>query len=311
MRIDSFLGSVVGGAIVSGVACGQDYSDAVMASDPIAYWRMDINDGVVRNMVDGSPLATVVGVPVMSDSPVGCADDISIDTTGGTHLNAGEDTRFDLSSTSSMSVETWIRRSGEINQPAFILSQGRDIVTGGWDLLVYQDDIGLTFRVNVIGPSVNSSTPIDVDRWIHVVGVIDDERGVMSLYIDGVLESEAEGGNPGVSSDYPLLIGRHNARGSWVWPFNGSIDEVAIYHRALSPDEIAAHYAAADPDKLCTPACIGNFTQDEIVDAADLGILLAVWGDAAAYPEADLNQDGNINAADLGMLLSAWGPCPE
>ena len=72
-----------------------------------------------------------------------------------------------------------------------------------------------------------------------------------------------------------------------------------------------SHYLSADPDKACTPPCVGNFTNDEVVDAADLGILLAVWGDATAYPEADLNGDGAVDAADLGMLLGAWGPCPD
>ncbi len=288
-----------------------DYETAILTSEPIAYWRMNIEGGLVENMIDGSPAAVVVGMPGTADSPVGCLDDSSIDSTGGSHLNAGDDGRFDLSSTASMSVEVWIRRAGIIDQPAFVLSQGRDIVTGGWDLLVYQNDIGLSFRVNVVGPGITSSDPIDVDRWVHVVGVIDDDRGITSLYLDGVLDSEVEGGNPGGSSNYPLLIGRHNAPGPWDWPFNGSIDEVAIYHRALSPDEILSHYLSADPDKACTPPCVGNFTNDEVVDAADLGILLAVWGDATAYPEADLNGDGAVDAADLGMLLGAWGPCPD
>lgn len=44
---------------------------------------------------------------------------------------------------------------------------------------------------------------------------------------------------------------------------------------------------------------------DEIVDGADLGLLLSSWGtnDRAA----DLNADGWVDGADLGILLSAWG----
>ena len=287
-----------------------DYESAVLTSEPIAYWRMNIDGGFVPNMIEGSPAAVVIGAPGTSESPVGCSDDLSIDTTGGNHLNAGEDARFDLSNSASFSVEAWIRRDGVLDQPAFILSQTRDIVAGGWDLLLQQDG-GIAFRVTVIGPAVTSSAPIDVDRWVHVVGVIDDGRGMTSLYLDGVLNSEAEGGNPRVASNYPLLIGRHNFSAPYDWPFNGSIDEVAIYDRALTPDEILSHYLSADPDKACTPPCPADITGDGQVDAADLGALIAVWNtDGGTIPEADINRDGTVSAADLGLLIGAWGPCP-
>ena len=46
-----------------------------------------------------------------------------------------------------------------------------------------------------------------------------------------------------------------------------------------------------------------------VVNGADLGILLSVWGPAPAGTAADLNGDGQVNGADLGLLLGAWGPC--
>ena len=59
------------------------------------------------------------------------------------------------------------------------------------------------------------------------------------------------------------------------------------------------------------PECPGDITDDHEVDAADLGILLALWNtDGKSRPEADVNGDGTVNASDLGLLLGAWGPCP-
>lgn len=52
--------------------------------------------------------------------------------------------------------------------------------------------------------------------------------------------------------------------------------------------------------------CLGDINGDEIVDAADLGLLIISWGGPGA---GDLNEDGNVDAADLGLLISAWGPC--
>jgi hypothetical protein len=47
--------------------------------------------------------------------------------------------------------------------------------------------------------------------------------------------------------------------------------------------------------------------RDDAVNAADLGILIGVWG--TSDPQCDINGDGTVNAADLGILLGAWGPC--
>ncbi len=57
-----------------------------------------------------------------------------------------------------------------------------------------------------------------------------------------------------------------------------------------------------------TSICIGDLNDDGIVNGADLGALLAVWGACAGCP-ADLNCDDVVNGADLGALLAAWGSC--
>lgn len=44
----------------------------------------------------------------------------------------------------------------------------------------------------------------------------------------------------------------------------------------------------------------------EVVDGADLGLLLGAWGSTDCT--ADLNQDGIVDGADLGLLLGDWGP---
>ena len=45
---------------------------------------------------------------------------------------------------------------------------------------------------------------------------------------------------------------------------------------------------------------------DGHVDGADLGIMLASWGQTAGPTPADLNTDGVVNGADIGALLGAW-----
>ena len=50
-------------------------------------------------------------------------------------------------------------------------------------------------------------------------------------------------------------------------------------------------------------------TDDGIVNAADLSILLSQWG-GGANSTADLNHDGIVGAQDISLLLDGWGVCP-
>jgi len=54
-------------------------------------------------------------------------------------------------------------------------------------------------------------------------------------------------------------------------------------------------------------ACPADLNGDGLVDASDMGAMLALWGDAENA--ADLNDDGAVDAQDLGLLLVGWGPC--
>lgn len=57
---------------------------------------------------------------------------------------------------------------------------------------------------------------------------------------------------------------------------------------------------------------MGDLNGDAVVDAGDLGILLAMWGPCGAAPDPcvpDLDGDAMVDAGDLGLMLAAWGPC--
>lgn len=58
--------------------------------------------------------------------------------------------------------------------------------------------------------------------------------------------------------------------------------------------------------------CAGDANLDATVNAADLSVLLAKFGDSgAAWDRGDLNGDRHIDAADLSVLLGAFGgACP-
>jgi hypothetical protein len=61
---------------------------------------------------------------------------------------------------------------------------------------------------------------------------------------------------------------------------------------------------------LCNEPCPTDLNGDGLTDGADLGSMLAAWGDlGGGSSAADLNGDGVVDGADLGTLLAGWGGC--
>jgi hypothetical protein len=88
-----------------------------------------------------------------------------------------------------------------------------------------------------------------LDQWVHVVGVYKPSQ-YLRLYINGTLvANDTSVMSNIVYSNDPLIIGRRSAEGQSYW--NGSIQDVRIYNRALSPAEITRLYESYKP-KLST-----------------------------------------------------------
>jgi hypothetical protein len=86
--------------------------------------------------------------------------------------------------------------------------------------------------------------PIASRRWIHLAGTYDGSRA--ALYVNG-----AEAGSWPISGGFasdttPVILGGNGNQAEITERFPGSIDEVALYNRALSPQEIRWLATAVD-----------------------------------------------------------------
>ncbi|MFJ9345505.1 LamG-like jellyroll fold domain-containing protein [Streptomyces sp. NPDC101237] len=77
------------------------------------------------------------------------------------------------------------------------------------------------------------------DVWTHLVGVYEDRRHQMILYVDGVQEAGVDDGDP-VAADGPLVIGRATAGGGPADWFPGSIRQVQVFQRPLTAAQVKA-----------------------------------------------------------------------
>jgi len=72
-------------------------------------------------------------------------------------------------------------------------------------------------------------------KWHLIAGTYDDATNELKVIVDGVVENTGTFPYIGDHSGVPLWVG--NRQGWNLW-FDGIIDEVRIYNRALSADEI-------------------------------------------------------------------------
>ena len=94
-------------------------------------------------------------------------------------------------------------------------------------------------------------------------------------------------------------------------PVNMVFQSYAVFPHMTVIDNVKVPSVAAWI-QLVPNSCRADLNDDNVVDAADLALLLAAWGacpPAPAFCLADFNCDGEVEAFDLAILLGAWGAC--
>ena len=96
-----------------------------------------------------------------------------------------------------------------------------------------------------------STTSIDDGAWHYVTGRYDGSR--LSIWVDGNLEnSNPIGALTMLNSGSAVELGGH-CNGFYPYPFKGSMDDVRLYARALTPSEILADMSTPVGNSGSTP----------------------------------------------------------
>src|SRR5260221_3399815 len=130
--------------------------------------------------------------------------------------------------------------------------------------MFWTPDIGGPFGFDINSPdTILSTNAFPAGAFYHVAGTYDG--ATLRLYVNGTLEaSRSVVKTIAYTTSIPWVIGANNpvARGiGFPRTWNGVIDEVEIFNRALSSSEIAALYAAGAAGKC---PC-----GDNVVDASE------------------------------------------
>jgi len=262
----------------------------------VGYWTFDGND-MVPNVLDVSGQGNhgdIVGQTSTTTAigKVGQAlefdnsDDYVQTPTGVKNLNDFSTSMwFKTNSTDEYNVLMWegeAAGNGGGFHDEIDIGVGRKTITVADNFIYVHIEQEGTSDVDVADINLEKANFTDTDGWHHLVLVVTDANQSTptgSLYVDGVLEDTdtAGGAIPYGTWDTNLRIGRVGAADRY---FDGKIDEVRIYNRALSAAEVLELYnltKGSDFNKTkknrITDGLVGHWTFDgpdtNTVSAAD------------------------------------------
>lgn len=300
----------------------------ILANEPLAYWRLGEGGKIATVAVsetgskfDGTyQLGSEIGHP---GALVGDANTAARFDGKGGRVVVGNESLFDTIG-SALTVEAWIKVNAFDRTWNTIIAKGdsswRLQRNGNTDTLGFDTD-GLNPPYLVGNRSVNDG------QWHHVVASYDGR--VKTLWIDGELDAWTPATGSIAQNDFPVVLGENAQSTGRFW--NGWLDEVAVYDRALTPSDLLAHRQAggalvASVSWRTSLPGIGNSSFDGSIGANGSVALLSrpvnqgVGGFTLDNPRlqffrgasgtASLLVDGDLNVLGLPPLKLVGGVTP-
>jgi len=235
---------IVGGIIITGVLALNGYfgGGAKIPEDTftrglVAYWSFDEGAGDIAYDISGNGNNCTIYGAKWTKGKYGSA--LQFDGVDD-YVDCGSQASLIFANSDSYSFEHWIKWTGG---GSYVLYAGKNSAEEAF-LLRAEDNNRFGFRDSGASQPLFAPNSSDdcLNVWVHLVWVADG-LGNIELYKNGTYFDSVT--PPNGTSMHFETFGRS-------WPFNvymyeGLIDEVRIYNRALSPEEIRYHYNRGRP----------------------------------------------------------------
>ncbi|KYK27216.1 hypothetical protein AYK26_04095 [Euryarchaeota archaeon SM23-78] len=274
------------GCCPSGCIQGND-NDCSGQINPIALYHFDEGSGTMASDSSGNGNdGTINGATWTSNSILGNA--LEFDGAND-YVDCGNN---DLLNVDYVTVSMWFK-ANSFQDNAGLIAKGDNNNRQYW-IWTYQNSLSTEIDE---GGFTNYLYSLQAGTWYHLAITYDGSNII--TYINGT-EVNNIAQNTGVilTDDDPLLIG--NIPGFQY--FNGIIDEVRIYNRALTPEEILELYNQGIGNYI-----EGDLNNDGVVDISDLIIIATNFGLTSGFDiRADTNSNNEIDIFDIVFVASRF-----
>lgn len=278
---NTFKSDWTSAVVASGTA--SPYVQAVATDDVAHFWRLGETGSSSADLVGGSNL-TLTGR-------------LTRGTAGALSGDADKSTEFNTSSISflnnangysskkeqgpdTFSLETWFKTTSTSGGKLIGFGSSQTGSSSSYDRQLYMNDAGQLYFGVYPGATntVNTTESYSDGAWHQAVATLGADG--MKLYVDGELKAQRADTTNGQAFEGYWRVGNDTLSG---WPsapssaaFEGTLDEVAVYHEALSAQRVGFHYAVGSSGT--TPNIAPTVT---IADPAVNGLAVSFSGSGA------------------------------
>ncbi|MFF3329348.1 LamG-like jellyroll fold domain-containing protein [Streptomyces sp. NPDC002888] len=242
-------------ALVKGT--GDQYQGVAAADAPAAYWRLGETEGTaLASEVGGSGMDAVFQPDdgTVRQSKLGEAGVFGTGDNQAVRLGLGGHISLPGSipaGSTELSAEMWFRTSATSSVLLAFQNTPLGQTPTSWRPVLNIDGDGKLRgefpRAGTTATPIISPQAVTDSEWHHVV--LSGGGATQSLYLDGVKLGSLSGTLVDQSRPYAYLGAGYSSPG-WMgeasgdYHFQGRLDEVALYRKALTSDQVAAHYRA-------------------------------------------------------------------
>lgn len=230
------------------------YQQTVLADSPVGYWRFQEASGAT--CADSSTsgfTGTAAGTFTrnVSEAAAGWTPGITLGGTTSDFVSVPDNNALDI--TGAITVELVVTPA-RINQQQALVSKGHSNVSPGGFVVA----ISATNHVQLFNGFdgtviITGAFTFAIGTTYHVVVQRDGSNNPW-VWLNGALDTQgAVNAAPFGATNEPLVIGANSANGTKQLPYQGTVDEVAVYSSFLSSSRIAAHYAARNTGSSSSP----------------------------------------------------------
>lgn len=229
------------------IASALDFSHTLqntLGADAVGVWNFDEGEGTTAKDISGyGNNGTIHDADPTSDTPhnvVGSGEGKYALNFDGLNDYVEINNSDSLNPSSQITFEVWINQKIQVNTDKkkgdFLFCKDRHYIK-----IVRSDgkDV-IKAELKGVRGKIISLTHIIKNTWHHIVVTYDGSS--MKLYLDGNLDTSKDADGSIEPNSKSVILGASNNKGEL--PFNGFVDEVRIYSKALTAAQIQEHYLA-------------------------------------------------------------------